>query len=134
MPEIKYNSSMEEVQLEIDKSRAIVNAGIISPKFKNISEYIICAAIWYDDKIKREYLPRNIKTGIVSSGWRHGNCITILKSIFLNREYLNNRKLTIQGFLTSKGNFVNRKEAAEIAFKANQIEKETITLFSEDIY
>lgn len=97
-------------------------------------EYIICAAIWYDDKISRSNLPLNINTGIVASGWRHHNCYTILWALYPQRDYLNN---TTQGFLTSKGRFVDRSEAMIIALNAQQIEKSPRSsdeLYSEDLY
>ncbi|MCK9273426.1 hypothetical protein M0P65_07865 [Candidatus Gracilibacteria bacterium] len=100
-------------------------------------ERIICAAIWYDDGIERPHSPRNITTGIVVAGWRHHNCYTILDSIFPNRDYLHlsNKRKHIQGFLTSKGNFVDREVAWDIAFHAGQImDEENKTLFSEDLY
>lgn len=99
-------------------------------------EFIICAAIWYDDGIERPHLPRNIKTGIVSSGWRHGNCITILATLFPAGDYKNGGtdKHTVQGFLTSEGYFVDRKEAGEIAYKVKQTTRKTDFLFSEDLY
>jgi hypothetical protein len=99
--------------------------------------YIICAAIWYNDKKKRLNLPKNISTGIVVAGWRHGNCITILEEMFPKRDYIVNNKdgiTTIQGFLTSSGMFVNRQIAGAIAFEAKQITKHTDCLFSEDLY
>lgn len=59
-------------------------------------------------------------------GWRHadilykyGDCID---------------KSDLGGFMTSKGRYVDRTEAAKIAFAAGQIEKEKNMLFSEDIY
>lgn len=39
-----------------------------------------------------------------------------------------------QGFVTKDGEFVDRKEAAEIAFKCGQILKPSTELFSEDLY
>lgn len=99
--------------------------------------YIVCAAIWYNDKKKRELMPCNIETGIVVCGWRHGNCIAILHELFPNREYIINNKdskTTIQGFLTSDNKFVNREEAGRIAFNAGQINKKTNCLFSEELY
>ena len=102
-----------------------------------VSTFIICAAIWYNDGKERHNLPRNIKTGIVVGGWRHGNCITMLHEMFPNRDYiLNNKddKTTIQGFLTSKGMFVDREEAGKIAFEAKQISAPNDYLFSEDLY
>ncbi len=38
-----------------------------------------------------------------------------------------------QGFVTSTGRFVSRKEGGEIAYNARQIQKQTEHLFSEDI-
>ena len=48
----------------------------------------------------------------------------------------NNRimPITIQGFITSNGRFVNRKEAAVIAYNSGQIQKPINKLFSEDLY
>ena len=44
---------------------------------------------------------------------------------------------TIQGFITNKGRFVNRKEAFQIALAAGQIDESAGVggeLFSEDLY
>jgi hypothetical protein len=94
-------------------------------------EYILCAAIWYDDKKKREHQPENIETGIVVCGLRHCNAFVILYEI-AEPDY-NKQKVT-QGFLTSKGRFVDRKEAAKIAYAVKQIKRQTPGLFSEDLY
>jgi hypothetical protein len=37
------------------------------------------------------------------------------------------------GFLTTKGEFIDRKEAAKIAFEAGQIKKKISALISEDL-
>ncbi len=99
-------------------------------------EYIICAAIWFKDGQKHENQPKNIANGIVVCGRRHHNCYYTAWGLNEGHvEHLheaNNR--AIQGFLTSKDIFVNRKEAGKIAFEAGQIAKETNCLFSEDIY
>lgn len=39
-----------------------------------------------------------------------------------------------QGFVTDDGRFVDREEAARIAFEAGQIDRHVRTLFSEDIF
>lgn len=39
-----------------------------------------------------------------------------------------------QGFLTNDNRFVERAEAAEIAFKSGQIKVEKTYLFSEDVW
>lgn len=96
-----------------------------------IENRILCAAIYYDDGIKRAQLPRNIKSGIVACGLRHGNCFTVLTTMFPDRDYINKTK---QGFLTSDGDFVDRKEGSKIAFEAKQIKKDDGCLFSEDLY
>ena len=105
-------------------------------------EYILCAAIWYKTLplIKPEVLelrgfrPYNVDKGIVFSGWRHPNCmyqmvaITGLRSVPIESgEY-------VQGFLTNKNRFVDRKEGGEIAFAANQTDELKTTLYSEDLY
>ena len=82
--------------------------------------YIVCSAIFYDDGIHREHMPRNIKTGIVACGLRHPNCFAVLYALFPNREYL---KKAIQGFLTNENNFVDRKDAAEIALACGQVKE-----------
>lgn len=113
----------------------------------NNKEYIICAAIWYQDGIVRFNQPRNVESGIVVGGWRHGNCISTLKTMFYddfqNCEVCNKKRIEvlnndIQGFLTNKGNFVDREVGLKIAKENNQlINKASDTktqLFSEDIY
>ncbi|MGD8777727.1 MAG: hypothetical protein PVH88_02065 [Ignavibacteria bacterium] len=74
------------------------------PKGTDI-EYILCAAIWFDDKKKREHQPKNIKTGIVTCGFRHCNAFIILYEIA--QPNYDKQKVT-QGFLTNYGRFVNR--------------------------
>lgn len=99
-----------------------------------MSERIICAAIHYDDGKGREGQPINISTGIVFSGYRHFNCMTLFHEFF-------DAKVTrdMQGFLTSENRYVDRKEAYFIAKKAGQLlhDKHDLSnpqLVSEDIY
>jgi len=97
-------------------------------------EFILCAAIWYDDNIEREHQPKNTKTGLVVCGHRHHNVITAYA-------YFTGRRTgagDTQGFLTSTHRFVDRHEGWKIADKAGQIiprkgQKEGM-LFSEDLY
>lgn len=108
-----------------------------------LPEMIICAANWYKELplVKPEVLelrgfrPYNVDRGIVFSGWRHPNCmyqmvaITGLKQSEAGEE--------VQGFLTNKNRFVDRKEAAKIALQTGQIDKLTNSseiLYSEDLY
>lgn len=103
-------------------------------------EYILCAAVWYDNFLleKEEVLrirgfsPYNIERGIVFSGWRHPNCLYQAVAI----AGLPSHKLgeVSQGFLTNKNRYVEREEAGKIAFEAGQTKELKTILFSEDIY
>jgi hypothetical protein len=100
------------------------------------NEYIICAAIWFQDGNKHEHQPVNIETGFVVCGRRHHNCYIIV-SIIRNESYkVSEYGKNIQGFLTNKNRFVDRKEAMTIALEANQVINPYAgyNLFSEDIY
>lgn len=104
---------------------------------KDNKEMIICSAIWYNDGRTYDHQPRNIKSGIVACGLRHCNCNVILSVIFPNRDHIINNKsgeVTIQGFLTNKGEFVNREDAGRIAFDADQTDTLITKLHSEDIF
>lgn len=66
----------------------------------------------------------------VLSGDCHAKILSIMK--MYNIEY--NKKTAIQGFLTNKGDFVDRYEAAKIALNAGQITDASIEfLHSEDL-
>lgn len=98
-------------------------------------EYIICASIHFNDHKWHPHQPKNIIAGVVISGRRHHNCFATLSALRIDRtEITSFGERPIQGFLTSKDRFVDRKEAGEIAFKAKQINKLTDMLFSEDLY
>lgn len=100
----------------------------------NLSEKIICAAIWFDDGKEYPYQPKNIVTGFVLCGLRHGNCFGPLVVFdHRNADYAKNE----QGFLTSYNRFVSRTEAYEIAVREVQIVNNPTQhgiLFSEDLY
>jgi hypothetical protein len=72
------------------------------------NEYILCSAISYHDEI--------------FTGYRCGDAIKVFLRIYF-KEALSE---TIQGFITSKGRFVDRTEAYYIAEKNNQIKFEVI--------
>jgi len=95
-------------------------------------EYILCAAIYYDDGQKYVHQPKNIDVGIVVCGRRHHNCFSILYNLLDDKYDI--KLANTQGFLTSKDRFVSRAEAAEIALASGQIDKKTDVLFSEDLY
>lgn len=102
-------------------------------------EYIICAAIWFKDDKKREHQPRNVSEGFVICGRRHHNCYTTAALLYKSldefcEQYSEVKRTAIQGFLTSKDRFVERSEAAQIAFDQKQIEVRPKILFSEHLY
>ena len=96
------------------------------------NEYILCAAIHYDDGIERIHQPKNIETGFVVCGRRHHNCITTV-GVFGKRSADYAGRMT-HGFLTNKDRFIGRKEAVCVALFSGQIEKSKSELFSEDLY
>lgn len=126
-------------------------------------EYVLCAAIHYDNGLKYTFHDvYGIDTGFVLCGYRHPHILSVLptnpyylKGMFddgnadaiqkyeeLNVKYgwqedSLTRCKTIQGFVTNKGRFVNRKEAFQIALNAGQIDETNGVngeLFSEDLY
>jgi len=99
----------------------------------NYMEYIICSAIYYNDKIEYIYQPINILEGFVVCGRRHHNIITTSKVIGVV-ERLQTNHAEIQGFLTSRDRFVDRHEGGLIAFKSGQTKHLKKELCSEDLY
>lgn len=92
-------------------------------------EFILCAAIWINDKKEHKQQPENIKIGFIISGWRHNSCYqtiedlkgdvsTYLKSLNISEEDYREH----QGFITSLNRYVNRREGFQIAKKNNQIQ------------
>ena len=78
-------------------------------------------------------------TGIVTTGVRHAQCFERFWNEHpeFKESYgdmvvaKNNIK---QGFVTNKNEFMERKEAAEYAYRNGQISKPQKTLFSEDLW
>ena len=104
----------------------------------NLKEYIVCAAIHFQDGIHYNNQPLNVMSGLVICGYRHGSIFGITKG-------LNYKKpdVQIQGFLTSRNRFVDRTEAKILALNCGQICENTDPnytgytgeeLFSEDLY
>lgn len=121
----------------------------------NSKEYIACSAIHYDNGIKYTFMSGyGIESGFVLGGLRHPFIMSVLpENVYfsmvedrqreLNSELEWNKNLekhkVIQGFITSYGRFVDRKEAMKIALDCGQVKKEElgnerIGLFSEDIF
>lgn len=110
-----------------------------------MSERVLCAAIWYKDlPSSGKLLPPNIKQGVVVAGWRHGNCIATMSSLGKLRSVTfgpDSVGENVQGFLTTKGNFIDRHVAYEMAKRNDQIigrqsgePHNEGTLYSEDLY
>lgn len=114
-------------------------------------ERILCAAI-YVDTGKAEPPRRSYgypATGLVFAGWRHSDCFTLLDAWAsrlsaeekiqieaIHPHQLNGRN---QGFLTSKGRYVDRREGWDIAMRAGQLrdnleKRGGRVLCSEDLY
>lgn len=104
----------------------------------NEKETIVCAAVWYPQS-KRSYdyekigTPRLVdgKEGLLIAGKRHHDCIHIAELMGVEKK---DREGGVEGFLTSTRRFVDRKEAASIAYNASQIDTEYNYLFSEHLY
>ena len=109
----------------------------------NSKEYILCAAIWYNDgtEAPRGFIAQNIDSGVVIGQWRHGNCINIrATNPAWNKKVLAERynhtkddvPMTTEkpdmhfdytdGFLTSRGRFVDRWQGMELAYLAGQVD------------
>jgi hypothetical protein len=96
-----------------------------------MKEYILCSAIWYQDYELYTDQPTNIESGFVVCGRRHHNIINTLGQKFFFRTAGHKH---IQGFITNLNRFVDRKEAAEIAYNSGQTMSKKKELYSEDLY
>jgi len=107
-------------------------------------EHILCAANYYDDGEKYIHRPTNIDYGYVICGRRHHNCMFTFAQVVgfpYNERALEIKQTEVQGFLTNTNRFVDRREAYNIAYAANQIigpnkgvSTNEIGLTSEDLY
>lgn len=110
-----------------------------------MSERILCAAVYVDtgkDEERRSYAYP--ETGLRFCGYRHPDCFTTMfawadrltdeERAAINAIDPHQLQGTRQGFLTSRGRFVGRTEAARIAFAAGQLKREIGRLTSEDLY
>lgn len=121
---------------------------------KNNKEFILCAAVWYNDGQKHDHQPKNIEVGFVVTGRRHSNCYATVKAIAGMDEAIKLKVMNVearmspedfknsQGFITSLDRYVNRKEAWKIAKEMGQIQfgleayenREDSILYSENLY
>lgn len=125
----KYKMNSGYRQFQKDLSTHILDS--------NDEERILCSAIWYKELPTQNTLPININHGIVLCGFRHGNIISTLKAVANLRTVRygpDSVGESVQGFLTNKNRFVDRKEAGIIAFKSGQTKKLIKNLHSEDVW
>lgn len=97
-------------------------------------EYILCAAVKRKElrKCDNPYHEGTNDILNIELGYRHHD-------IFHRFSDELNKSPEAQGFYTSKGRFVNRKEGYKIALDAGQLSKDRISdniniLYSEDLY
>lgn len=97
-------------------------------------EKILCAAIWYTETTPRAAIrPINTPGGVVLCGFRHGDIISQVLPLTGKRHFGLGKH--IQGFLTNKNRFVNRREAAIIHIaNGHSLKYHSLELFSEDLY
>lgn len=97
-------------------------------------EYILCSAIWINDGESYSHQPVNIIEGFVVCGRRHHNCFTTLGITLGIDNY--DKSTIMQGFLTSKDRFVDRKTANIIAVECDQVDWDVKNkeIYSEDLW
>lgn len=98
-------------------------------------ERIVCSAIWFQTKENHLHQPngdpkRGRWGGLTICGLRHHNCFYTASLIDKGLRLLHHE----QGFLTSANVFVDRRQAAAIAFTAGQTATLKKELFSEDLW
>lgn len=102
-----------------------------------MKEYILCAAIHFDDGKVYYHQPKNIQSGLVLCGHRHGCIFAQIGGLVGERQQLGIHEKS-QGFITNLNRYVERKEAFKIALLANQVkdisEVRGNRLHSEDLY
>lgn len=100
-------------------------------------EEILCAAIWFKDFDTPRHTCTNIDKGVVLCGLRHGHIIGQMKSLTGLRTVTNAPDGCgeyVQGFLTSKGRFLDREEAHNMFTEQGHEAEFSDELYSEDLY
>jgi hypothetical protein len=106
-----------------------------------MKERIVCSAIWYKDfPLVKDDLnpdgfirPFNCDRGIVFCGLRHPNCL--YQMVAITGKYQHEAGEEVQGFLTTKNRFVDRKEGAKIHIaNGGTLKYNSDVLYSEDLY
>lgn len=97
------------------------------------TEYVMCAANYYDDGNDHFMQPYNIDKGFIIGGWRHPSAGHSYLGANLEAPHWDR---CIQGFLTTKNRFLTRAEALELVLSTKQLDKPLIgsELTSEDLW
>lgn len=111
----------------------------MKPK-KVIKERIICSANWYkelklaNNDIPSDLLrPENCDRGIIFCGLRHAHCLYQMVAMTGKNQWEAGEE--VQGFLTNRNRFVDRKEGAKIhVANGGKLNYSTKELYSEDLY
>jgi len=111
----------------IDKER--LDAHLANGK----TEWVMCAANWYNDGKDHPYQPYNIPSGYVICGWRHPCCGYAYMGANPNAKAWDRCE---QGFLTTKNRFLTRSETLELVISTGQHDGKLIgsILTSEDLW
>lgn len=97
------------------------------------TEWVMCAANYYDNDSECHFQPYNIDKGYVVCGWRHACCGG---TFMANNPTAKSWDHCIQGFLTTKNRFLTRGEALELVKLTGQLKGDIIggELTSEDLW
>jgi len=96
-------------------------------------ETILTAAIWFKDLPTGLHNPANITSGLVLCGYRHVHIVSQM-AVLQNKSFADCGEY-VNGFLTNKGRFVDRKEAARIFVEnGGVLGYSKDELYSEDLY
>lgn len=94
---------------------------LLAPIPRTHMERILIAACWFDDGVARQHQP--VTTGFVIAGWGHPSIM----------EQAQKGLWRCDGFLTSRGRFLDRFDALAVAVMAGQVPSTLRLLTSEDL-
>ena len=109
---------------------------------KDNKEFILCAAYKFKEGYRTPNMEKKTsKDGTIIEDLYHGPCKQVFQMAlgWRHPDILHKYgdvidKSDLGGFMTSRGRYVTRAEAAKIAYEAGQIDEPKNILFSEDIY
>lgn len=96
-----------------------------------MTEQLLCAAIWFPNEETPYHTCINKPNGVVMCGHRHGHIIGQFNSVtgrmFTKQTY-------VQGFITTKNRFLDRHEAHKMFTEQGGKPQHNYELYSEDLY